>query len=45
MTVIPCLIRGACSKQSSLILCMDLLNNSFKQIQPMSPPNVSYLLK
>jgi len=43
MTAIPCLIRGACSKQTSLNLCMDLLNNSFKQIQPMSPTNVSDL--
>ncbi|CAF2371594.1 unnamed protein product [Rotaria sp. Silwood2] len=38
-TTIPCLIRGACSKQNSLLLCMDLLNNAFKQIQPMTTSN------
>lgn len=44
MTVIPNLIRGACSKQKSLFICMDLLNTSFQQIQPMNTSNVSDLL-
>ncbi|CAF0977060.1 unnamed protein product [Rotaria sordida] len=39
LTTIPSLIRGACSKQTSLTLCMDLLNNAFKQIQPMTNSN------
>ncbi|CAF4429195.1 unnamed protein product, partial [Rotaria socialis] len=30
LTTIPFLIRGACSKQNSLIVCMDLLNNAFQ---------------
>ncbi|CAM4805766.1 unnamed protein product [Rotaria magnacalcarata] len=39
LTAIPSLIRGACSKQNSLIVCMDLLNNAFKQIQHMTTSN------
>ncbi|CAF1327016.1 unnamed protein product [Adineta steineri] len=43
MVTIPCLIRGACSKQNSLMMCMDLLNNSFKQIQPIANSNSATL--
>ncbi|CAF4302780.1 unnamed protein product, partial [Rotaria magnacalcarata] len=39
LTAIPSLICGACSKQNSLIVCMDLLNNVFKQIQHMTTSN------
>ncbi|CAF3687626.1 unnamed protein product [Rotaria socialis] len=39
LTTIPSLIRGACSKQNSLIVCMDLLNHAFKQIQHMTTSN------
>ncbi|CAF4011090.1 unnamed protein product, partial [Rotaria magnacalcarata] len=39
LTTIPSLIRGACSKQNSLIVCMDQLNDAFKQIQHMAASN------
>ena len=41
LTVIPTLIRSACSKQKSLFACMDLLNASFQLIQQANTSNVS----
>ncbi|CAF3645050.1 unnamed protein product [Rotaria socialis] len=39
LTTIPSLIRAACSKQNSLFVCMDQLNNAFQQIQHMAASN------
>ncbi|UJR15815.1 hypothetical protein I4U23_002744 [Adineta vaga] len=41
LTTIPSLIRAACSKQNNLLLCMDLLNSSFKKIHSMATLNLT----
>ena len=42
MVTTPTLIRGACSKQASLQLSLDMLNTAFKQIQPIAATNVTH---